>query len=148
MSRQKPVVISRGVLLNAKHVQGCIHAPGGVMCFLLMDGLQGLCVQNSLNSSGWNCMGVENFAHLKCTLKGCLLCSYWDLIYGCALVPPACRREWADSCYSRRKYKARPQHLFWLYCSVWPGLWAECRAQLLCYCWVLNWKGVLGQMCS
>lgn len=40
MSRQKPVVISRGVLLNAKHVQGYIHAPGGVMCSLLVYGLQ------------------------------------------------------------------------------------------------------------
>lgn len=38
----------------------------------------------------------------------------------------------------KKKYKARPQHLFWLYCSVWPGLWAECRPQLLRYCWLLN----------
>lgn len=60
MSRQKPVVISRGVLLNTERVWGYIHAYGVMlMYFLLLYGLQGFCMQNSLQSSDWNCMHVE-----------------------------------------------------------------------------------------
>lgn len=59
MSRQKPVVISRGVILNAERggVDSCSDAM--LMCFLLLQGLQALCTQNSQQSLAWSRMHRE-----------------------------------------------------------------------------------------
>lgn len=60
MSRQKPVMISRGVLLDAECVcGGYIHASDMLMYFPPLYGLQGLCMENSLQKLDWNCMHVE-----------------------------------------------------------------------------------------
>lgn len=59
MSRQKPAVIIRGVILSAA-CGGCIHTSDVMlMDFLLLQGLQGLCMQNSWQRLDWNCMHIE-----------------------------------------------------------------------------------------
>lgn len=78
----------------------------------------------------------NNFTHLVYIEKlfACIVIQTSSMAaHWCHLL--AGKNEWTPIIQGKKKkIKARPQHLFWLCCSVWPGLWAKCRPQLLLYC--------------